>query len=251
MFRVIRAFGWRGVPLAIANVRGGTRVWMLSVPGSSVRLAARVGRAESDVATIMHVFHFSGYDFVGGFDNGRQVVRSVLDAGANAGYASVWFAQRYPEATVIAIEPDEGNLALLRQNTAHLPQVSVIAAALMAFDGVANMIDPQEGPWAIRVQPGDASWSDGLDRGSVPCVSIPSVLDAAGLDVLDLLKLDIEGSELEVLGDSAAWLPRVNSMVAELHDRFRPGCTEAFAAATVDFATRYERGENVFVTRDR
>ena len=243
MARVIGAFGVRGLLLALEDVRDGARVRIVKVPGYDLRLAARVGRRESDLVTMIHVFGQNGYDF------GQERLHSIVDAGANVGYSAVWFAVRHPDAVVLAVEPDVGNLELLRRNTAGYSQISVIPAALMAFDGFATLVDPEQGPWAMRVHAADGGWSDGLPRGEVPCVAVDTLLDQHGLDVLDLLKLDIEGSELDVLASSGQWMPRVQAIVAELHDRFRPGCTAAFEAATEDFPVRSARGEDVFAAR--
>src|SRR5687768_11813250 len=40
-----------------------------------------------------------------GFDL-KEMPRSVLDLGANVGYASAWFLSKYPECTLVAVEPD-------------------------------------------------------------------------------------------------------------------------------------------------
>ena len=48
-------------------------------------------------------------------------------------------------------------------------------------------------------------------------MSIGTMLDRAGLDEVDLLKLDIEGGEAAVLGAWPSWSRRVRCLVAELH----------------------------------
>jgi hypothetical protein len=66
----------------------------------------------------------------------------------------------------------------------------------------------------------------------VEAVDVPSLLDGSGAGRIDLLKLDIEGAELEVLRDGAdRWIDLVETLVDELHDRFRPGCSEALERA--------------------
>ena len=67
------------------------------------------------------------------------------------------------------------------------------------------------------------------------CVSIDTLRREHGIDRIDLLKLDIEGAELDVLSASDSWMHAVGAVVVELHDRFRPGCTRAFVDATRDF----------------
>jgi hypothetical protein len=64
-----------------------------------------------------------------------------------------------------------------------------------------------------------------------------------------VLKIDIEGSEIEVLNDSKTWLGSVKTLVIELHDRFRAGCTEALTLALQNFSYDEKRsGENIVIT---
>lgn len=69
------------------------------------------------------------------------------------------------------------------------------------------------------------------------------------MDRIDVLKIDIEGSEIEVLNHSKAWIDAVKTLIIELHDRFRPGCAEAlqkaFSSHTYD---KSRSGENIVMT---
>ena len=59
---------------------------------------------------------------------------------------------------------------------------------------------------------------------------LADLLDELGMETLDLLKLDIEGAEYDVFTrEPERWLSRVHMILVELHDRYRPGCTEAMA----------------------
>jgi len=55
------------------------------------------------------------------------------------------------------------------------------------------------------------------------------------IDHIDLLKIDIEGSEKEVF-EACDWQDRIGSAVVELHDRFRPGCSQAVNHALENFS---------------
>jgi hypothetical protein len=70
------------------------------------------------------------------------------------------------------------------------------------------------------------------------------------VDRVNLLKLDIEGSEKEVFSNARPWIDRVDAISIELHDRFRPGCSRAFFGAVADFPTELRRGEKILVIRD-
>src|SRR5687768_1231170 len=48
----------------------------------------------------------------------------IVDAGANVGAATLWMKAQYPQAHVVAIEPDPASSELLRQNTKGLERVT-------------------------------------------------------------------------------------------------------------------------------
>jgi hypothetical protein len=53
-----------------------------------------------------------------------------------------------------------------------------------------------------------------------------------GLKKISLLKIDIEGSEKEVFENNVdEWLPAVQTMVLELHDNVKKGCTSSLIHA--------------------
>jgi hypothetical protein len=89
-----------------------------------------------------------------------------------------------------------------------------------------------------------------LSRFSEPSISVADLMRSFDLDHIDVLKLDIEGSEKEVFEDSAEWIDRVSAIAIELHDRFKSGCSRAFYAATTGFAHEVTRDEDTFVRRE-
>jgi FkbM family methyltransferase len=163
----------------------------------------------------------------------------IIDAGAHIGLSAVWFARRFPNATIIAVELEPSNFALLEANVRRLPQVHPVHAALWPISGSVAIADPKDGNWAYRATAGQG----------VSAVSVPDLMERYNIERIGLLKLDIEGSECEILGASSPWIDRVDMIVAELHDRFREGCTAAFDRATADFTHVAERGENVLAAR--
>jgi FkbM family methyltransferase len=237
----VQALGWRqGIRFAFLDLSGHERLKAVNLYGST--FWTRFGRRHSDFRTLLHVWDELCYQM--DLDPAPEV---IVDAGANVGYSVTWFADRYPSARIIAIEPDPGNLQLLRKNTAHLTSVTILEAALAASPGWADLIDTGQGPWAMRVGPaGDGA---GAIVGRVRCVTVDEVMQEHGIDRIGLLKIDIEGGEVEVLGASDGWIDRVDAVVAELHDRFRPGATRAFVAATSGFRIEYMRGEDSFAIR--
>jgi hypothetical protein len=81
-------------------------------------------------------------------------------------------------------------------------------------------------------------------------VTLSWIMDTYQIDFVDILKLDIEGSEREVFQDSDAWINKVGVIAVELHERIKVGCRRAFYNATNHFEHEFIKGENVFVLRD-
>ena len=165
----------------------------------------------------------------------------IVDAGAHVGLASRFFAQRYPDSRIIALEPMESNLAVLRQNAAACPQIEVVPSALWGRSATLSGSDAES--WSHAM-------SEALTEGhSIQGITVPEILRHTGWSRIDLLKVDVEGAEREVFCDEAqAWLPRVGAIAIELHDRYWPGCSTAFYR---QISTRLEaqevRGETVFI----
>ena len=88
-------------------------------------------------------------------------------------------------------------------------------------------------------------------NGKVTAVTIDSLMQAYGLNHVDVLKIDIETSEKELfLKNYERWLPKVRMIVIELHDWLRPGCSRAFFAAVNATLNNYSYtvcGENTII----
>lgn len=169
--------------------------------------------------------------------------RVIVDAGAYTGLSTAYFAMWYPAAKIIAIEPDEANFQLQR-NTAAFANVQAVGVALWVESGSVALADPGYGPWGLQVD-GPAGTST-----QVPAITMDEVLRDYQLDTVDLLKVDIEGSEKELFDAAGSWIGRVDAICLELHDRFKPGCSRAFYRAVEDFGTEFRLGEDVLVLRE-
>lgn len=55
---------------------------------------------------------------------------ATQDAGANVGFAAVFFALMFPDAKIISLEPDLHNFRMALMNTARFPNVHVVHAGL-------------------------------------------------------------------------------------------------------------------------
>ncbi|MGQ0697729.1 MAG: FkbM family methyltransferase [Panacagrimonas sp.] len=181
--------------------------------------------------------------------------RFIVDAGANVGLAAIYYANKYPGATIVSIEPVASNFALLQRNVAPYPNVLPLLNALWYEPATLEIVDPGWGDDAFRT----TNYVAGTVEGNpVQAITVDQIIERyaakAGVERIDVLKIDIEGAEKELFaaqdGASARrWIDRVDVIAVELHDRFRPGCARAVYNATNGFDYEQRRGYNLFVAR--
>lgn len=176
----------------------------------------------------------------------------VIDAGANVGFSAIYFAQRFPAATVYALEPEQSNFDLLLKNVATFANVVPVNKALWNETTELEIFDPGPGRAGLQkdgFQTFDANNARGRNAERVPAIDLDSLMREFHIDHIDLLKIDIEGAEREVFQRPGQWIDRVGIIAVELHDRLRPGCSRAFYNATNRFEFELSKGENVIVAR--
>jgi FkbM family methyltransferase len=240
----VRRFGWRGATelLAARRLRG-------HVPWSSATLQPRShGRRpfhfrhrSSDATVITDVLVDEAYACLLGIPD----VRVIVDAGANIGATSVFLLEAYPDATLIALEPDPSSFEVLQRNLAyHGSRAHGVRAALwdeptrLAIDR-GQFRDGREWTFQVRRSTGSDAEVDSL--------TIPGILDAFRVPQIDILKIDIERAERVVFKENArAWLGRVRVIAIELHD---PECEDAFHRAVAPFPAEVTRARELTVWR--
>ena len=125
---------------------------------------------------------------------------TILDCGANVGIFSVWAAKRRPDARIVALEPFPATFAALEMNVADnrlADRVRCVQVGLAAAPGQRLIRTAGDSP-NRQVVLGETA--DSTDQTiAIECVDLAACLRQHGLDDLDLLKMDIEGSEWEVL----------------------------------------------------
>lgn len=146
--------------------------------------------------------------------------RRILDLGANIGMGAIHFSCQFPEADILCVEPDPRNIRLLERNLkSNSLKASLVGAA----------IGPSKGKLMLRF--GDNPTCSALesspmhslsDETEVVVTTVPDLLESFGWDFVDLLKIDIEGSEDELLSTNNEWLKKVGVLILEVHPNTTP-----------------------------
>jgi FkbM family methyltransferase len=172
------------------------------------RIAHRVwDRSELDVMT--EVFVSREYELAA-----DQDARVVLDLGSNIGLSILYFHLRCPEAVIVGVEPDPETFRRLEVNTAHLPRVRLVNAAVAAQAGVVQLYSSGRS-WETSLYPRDHL----LTRTQVVARTADDVMSSLGLTRADVIKVDIEGAEVEVL-PTAKIVRSARAIVFEYHAEY-------------------------------
>lgn len=172
----------------------------------------------------------------------------ILDGGGYIGTAAIAFARMFPQATIVTIEPYKPNFELLQHNVSKYPNIVPIHGALVGADRQVTLHDRDTGDWGLTIA--SKAKDKSLERmHAIEGVSVDTLMQRFKINRIDILKLDIEGAEKEVLETSEKWLPRTRAIIAEMHDRIIPGCSEEFNKATRDMKRVEMAGEKSLAVR--
>lgn len=131
----------------------------------------------------------------------------IVDCGGNIGLSAIWFKQRYPQAQITVFEADPTLADILEENLQHLglKSIEIVKAAVSGTAGTVKFARD-------RVLTGHVTSGDGL---SIHCVRLSDRLEKP----VDLLKVDIEGSEYSLINDLCATgkIKLIRHLICELH----------------------------------
>ena len=176
----------------------------------------------SDTETIREIFSHRVYDLSKNpyYASLRRIyedaaaagaVPVIIDAGANLGAATVWFARQFPKARIVAIEPDPDNARVVRANIRQLSNAVLVEGAIGAEAGFVKLVNTETQSNAIRtVRDGTA--------GDIRVYTVPDLLALVPHGRLFIVKVDIEGFESDLFSQSTAWVKEPEVLFLEPHD---------------------------------
>jgi len=132
----------------------------------------------------------------------------IIDGGANIGLASIYFKQLYPNAEILAFEPDKGIYEILKNNVQHLKNISLINIGLWN--------EEKELTFFSEGADGGLIEESKKNKGRYEVIKVESLRPFLNRTV-DFLKLDIEGAEFTVLKDIRDCLHNVQHIFVEYH----------------------------------
>jgi FkbM family methyltransferase len=145
-----------------------------------------------------------------------RAARAVVDIGSNIGISALYFLTRNPKCRVWLYEPVPRNVERLRANLAGYESRYALSESAVA---------PAAGDVRFGVEESGRYGGIGVETGrtiEVTCVGINELLGEVleSVSTVDVLKIDTEGSELEILSAiEPELLRRVRSAYLEVERR--------------------------------
>jgi FkbM family methyltransferase len=146
----------------------------------------------------------------------------IFDCGANIGVATIFFKWMYPESEIFAFEPDKNTFELLKNNIIQnrLKNINLFNSALADKEGKIDFfIDSSK--------QGSLTMSENFNRISanrkieVSAVCLSRFIREKFIEKIDLIKMDIEGSEKKAMEDLYRnnQLDKISNFIVEYHHR--------------------------------
>lgn len=238
LFQYIEVFGWT------SGINTFTKIKFNStdrIKLKDIQYPIKLRSGSSDVNAFRQVFLYKEYNFE------TAEPHFIIDGGSNIGLAAVYFANKFPKATIVSIEPESKNFNLLKENTSAYKTIHPIQSGIWNKTTFLKVRNIGLGNWGFIVEEQLEE-----DADTFKAISIGDILKKFKQEQIDILKLDVEGAEREIFTSNYQdWLPVTKILIVELHDRMKKGCSRAFFNAMLEYNFSVEQlGENLICTND-
>jgi len=188
-----------------------------SVSGNGILFYIR--KNSSDIAVFEQVFINREYDII---INALLVnninPQIIIDAGSNIGLSAIQFKKAFANSKVYAVEPDPDNYKQLQINLNQFTNCHLLQKALWDCDTTLYLDDTfRDGlEWSRSVS------TKQTKNKEVQAVSMATLMKTYEIDYIDLLKIDVEGSEAAIFKTTTdlTFLSKTKVIAIEIHDEF-------------------------------
>lgn len=143
-------------------------------------------------------------------DTKPEDIRTIVDLGGNVGYSVLWFLSRFPNASILVYEPNPAFSIHLRENV-----------TLNGFDSRVTVreaaVSNRSGSLPLFVSGACSSLLQDYNTGHSITVPVVDVFEQLPTKRIDILKMDIEGSEYAILSDPRFRTLDISRIVIEWH----------------------------------
>jgi FkbM family methyltransferase len=142
-----------------------------------------------------------------GYDHIRDIKRLlsateqpiVFDVGANVGQTVATFREALPQSVIHSFEPSPTAFKKLKQHAGVWKNVHLNNVGVGSSVGSLELLENLHSDMTSFLRPGSTAWGKVVNRTEVPVLTLDSYCAKQGIQVIDLLKTDTQGYDLEVL----------------------------------------------------
>jgi FkbM family methyltransferase len=156
-------------------------------------------------------FDFDDFNIYKKFDINLDNIRNYVDIGSNYGLSGISLLER--NVKTYMIEADANNYNIIRKIFDDNTNIKIINKAVHTYDG---FVDFYENPVYSEVS---SIYETTGNKTTVECISPNTLVDLIDEDFIDLMKIDIEGSEYDFFNTiTDENLKKINRIIIEFHN---------------------------------
>lgn len=136
----------------------------------------------------------------------KQEVRTIFDVGANIGQSALAYRKQFPKASIYSFEPAEATFGELKNNCRADKKMHPFQLAISDAHGKKEFFVNRDDTTSSLLEPSSTLRNEGLQQkltaaGSVTvnCETLDSFCQKQQISGIDLLKMDIQGAELQAI----------------------------------------------------
>lgn len=143
---------------------------------------------------------------------------TIIDAGANVGFATLFFKLKYPNSRIALVEIEKENIKMVEKNLQGLKDIKIYHKGLFNKIGFFKVEDPYNASNSFVIK--EVAENEPYD---IQSTTIDEIMQENNFQTVDILKIDIEGAEKDLFEKNyESWLPKIKIIMVETHDRMVP-----------------------------
>lgn len=198
------------------------RYFILNVKGRISKKVKLRRKPSSDLSVFHQVFAYREYLTVAQAYQqhfATDHALNIIDGGSNIGLTAVFFSDYFNKPNMVCVEPESGNFAALTFNldSPQYGKIDKVKGAIWSSVTRIKIVSDfrDQSDWAFRVE-------ETTDPDAIEAFTINHLAQKNGYDLIDILKIDIEGSEKQLFGEGSdvSFLDKTKCIAIEIHDEF-------------------------------
>ena len=206
-----------------------------------------------DMQSLWNFFGQSEYKFL--VDMHSMDPEYILDVGG-IGMSAIWLSLLYPNARVIRMDPNPDNFAIGLYNSRFFPNITQVNLGL--WDKQTTLQMCERPGWKTLAfftrEADDPPCEIAVPGGEVSVALLANVMKAFNIPSFDIIKMDIEGAELQVFKEESMKdiVAKTTVFAIELHERYVANSEAAVrdVFAGLPFQEFWDDENTIWVSKD-